>query len=114
MAGRRTVSLPHSSIKENLAKILLAEGYLKNLEVVENKAKKEILLTLIADGNKTRLIEVKRISKLGRRVYARAKELKTLNRGLGIIIVSTPLGLMTSRKAFTANLGGEVLCKVIL
>lgn len=113
LSGRKNVILPHSVLKESLAKILEHEGYLTKIEILSGKIKKEINLTLVSDKQKVRLIDVKRISKLGRRVYVKAKDLRPLNRGLGITIISTPAGLMTVKKAIKENLGGEVICKII-
>lgn len=112
LSGRKSVILPHSKQKESLAKILQKEGFLEGVEISANGVKKELILTLVGDGKRNNQIEVKRISKLGRRVYAKAKDLKILNRGLGIVILSTPKGLMTLKQAMKQNLGGEVLCKI--
>lgn len=113
LSQRRVVVLPYSKLKENLAKILTQEKYLANFEILSGKEKKELSLSLAGDKQKVFLIDVKRISKPGRRVYAKSKDLKLLNRGLGIVILSTPSGLMTARQAIKENQGGEVICKVI-
>lgn len=110
MAGARTLSIPHSKIKENLAKILQTKGFIEKIEVAEDGKKKNLILTLSAA--KAKAIEVKRISKPGRRVYIKAKDITKI-RGLGLTIISTPGGLMTHKDALAKGLGGEVLCKII-
>lgn len=113
MIGRRATSVPHSKAKEALAKILQAEGYLDKVEVVGKNAKKELVLTIAANKVKPKTIKVKRISKPGRRVYTGTRKIDSLRRGLGIVIISTPKGLMTGKEALAKNLGGEVLCKIV-
>lgn len=113
MAGNKSVSVPYSGVKENLAKILQTEGYLKKVAVTGKGAKKELVLNLSEEKGKPRPFEVKRISKPGRRVYVKAREISTFRRGLGIIVVSTPQGLMTGKEALAKKLGGELVCKVI-
>lgn len=113
LAGLKTVVVPHSKIKENLAKILKNEGFLKKAEVSGKGLEKKLILDLTKEKNKVALIEVKRISKLGRRVYVKAKDIAKLQKGLGIIILSTPLGLLTGKEARKKNQGGEVICKIV-
>lgn len=113
MAGSKNVSVPYSKLKENLAKILQVEGYLKKVAVSGEGVQKELVLTLAEEGSKPRPIEVKRISKPGGRVYVQAKEIKLWRRGLGTVIISTPKGLMTGKQALQKKLGGEIICKVI-
>jgi len=86
---------------------------LEEIEVLEDKKKKQLTLTLVEQKEKPLLIEVKRISKPGRRVYVKAKDIKVLKRGLGTLIISSPEGLVTGDEALKKNLGGEVVCKVI-
>jgi len=114
MSHAKTVSVPHSKIKEGLAYILQKEGFLKKVEVVSDKGKKRIVMTLMEDKGRVRPIEVKRISKPGKRVYVKVNELKFLKRGLGTRIISSPSGLITDREALKKKLGGEVICKVII
>jgi len=110
-AGAGTLTVPHSNLKENLAKILVAEGLLQKYEI-NTEGKKTLILTLMEKKGKIKPVEVKRISKPGRRVYVRAKDISKM-RGLGTVIISTPAGLMSHRQAQAKNLGGEVLCKII-
>ncbi|AJM72133.1 30S ribosomal protein S8 [Mycoplasma yeatsii] len=104
----KTVSVPSSKVKLEIAKILKEEGFISNF-TVEGDVKKTITIELKYQG-KTRVIQgLKKISKPGLRVYAQANEIPQVLNGLGISIVSTSQGIMTGKKARLANAGGEVL-----
>ena len=113
LAGQKSVVVPYSRLKENLAKVLVKEGLVEKVEVSGAGAAKELRLTLSEEKGKVRPIEVRIISKPGRRVYCRAKDVRTLRRGLGVTVFSTPAGLMTDKEALKKNVGGEVICRVI-
>lgn len=113
LAKRGIVLVPYSKLKENIALVLQKSGFLSKVEVKENAGKKQLILSLVEEDGKLRLVEVKRISKPGRRVYVKAADVKTYMRGLGTVIISTPAGVLTGREALKKNLGGEVICKVI-
>jgi len=112
LSQKETLVCPFSKFNEGLAKILKEEGFIDKVEVLGEGKDKRLSITLHSDKNKVREVEVKRISKPGRRVYIKAKSIKTL-RGLGVTIVSTPQGLMTAKNAIKKSLGGEVVCKII-
>lgn len=114
LSKRKVVIAPYSKQKESLAKILQREGFLERVEVVADGKKKDLSLTLAETEGKIRKVEVKRISKPGRRVYVKAKDVRLLNRGLGEVIISSPLGLVTAGEALKKNVGGEVVGKIIL
>ena len=106
------VEVPASKIKEEIARILKEEGYIANYKIIKSDVQNTIILNLKYD-NKTRVITgLKRISKPGLRVYAKASEMPQVLNGLGIAIVSTSKGLMTGRDARKQSLGGEVLAYV--
>lgn len=113
LANRKTVSVPYSKMKENLANVLKREGFLEGTEILEDEGKKQMVLTLSGQKDKPLKIEVKRISKSGRRVYVKSKDIRSLKRGLGTLIISSPEGLVTADEALKKNLGGEVVCKII-
>ncbi|MBU2577716.1 30S ribosomal protein S8 [Patescibacteria group bacterium] len=113
MAEVEKVSIPHSKVKEDIAKILKKEGYLSDFEITTEGAKKEMIMHLSQTNGRIRPLEVKRISKPGRRVYAKAKDLSKYKRGLGSVVLSTPSGLMTGKEATQKNIGGEILFKII-
>ncbi len=114
-AGRRQVRMPFSSFNLKLAKILVKEGYLakaKKVSVRKNIAELEVELNDLR-GKKGKIINnIKRLSKLGIRRYASVEELSWHNRRLGIVIISTPKGLMTAKEAVKKNLGGELICRI--
>ena len=105
----KEVSMPVSKMKVEIAKILDAEGFITNYTVNENT----LTLTLKYGQNKERVITgLKRISKPGLRVYAKANEIPTVLNGLGIAIISTPNGVITDKEARKNNVGGEVIAYI--
>lgn len=107
------VNVPASKLKLELAKILKEEGFIKDYKMVKEDAQGTILLTLKYGHNKERVITgLKRISKPGLRVYAKAEEVPKVLNGLGIAIISTSKGIMTDKEARKQNLGGEVLAYI--
>ena len=108
-----TVRVPASKVKEEVAKILKEEGFIEDYKVVEDNVQGTIELTLKYGQNKERVITgLKRISKPGLRVYAKAGEVPKVLNGLGIAVISTSHGVMTDKEARKENLGGEVLCYI--
>lgn len=111
-AGRPSVIVPHSNLKQAIAVILENAGYLKKVTSLGKKNKKYLECFLAYDENRPRLTAVRRISKSSRRVYAGVKNLPPARRGKGLTIVSTPRGLLTDREARAAKVGGELLVEV--
>ena len=112
-ARHETVNVPDSKTKRAIANILLNEGYISNVEVIEQKIQNDIKITLkYAENNKKVMSGLKRISKPGLRVYAGVEELPRVLNGLGIAIISTSKGIVTDREARKLGLGGEVLAYV--
>jgi len=109
-----TVGVPTSKFKRALAQILVREGYLKSVEDATNEAGHPVLRIGLKYGPKRSPIihELTRISKPGRRAYAKAKAVPVVRGGLGIAVISTQQGLMVDREARRANVGGEVVCEV--
>lgn len=113
-AGKDTVVIPASKMKVEIAKILKAEGYINNYKVEGEAAKDKTIsieLKYGPDGQKV-ISGLKRISKPGLKVYAKADALPRVLNGLGIAIISTSKGLMADRDARKAGLGGEVVAYV--
>lgn len=106
-----TVEMPHSRIKEDLARILVREGYLVDCAVEGTKIRK-LKLRLKYSGRKGVIEGLKRVSKPGLRKYVGADEIPRVLGGLGVAVLSTPSGVMTGTQARRQNLGGEVLCYV--
>ena len=113
-AKHDTVDVPSSKMKLAIANILLDEGYIKKLDVVEENGFKTLHITLKygADRNDRVITGLKRISKPGLRVYAGKDELPRVLGGLGIAIISTNQGVITDKKARELQVGGEVLAFV--
>ena len=105
------VELPHSRIKENVANILKAEGYVSDVAVEGNPIKK-IKIRLKYSGKKNVIEGLKRISKPGLRKYVGSTEIPRVRGGLGVAVVSTSEGVMTGTQARRKNLGGELLCYI--
>jgi small subunit ribosomal protein S8 len=105
------VKLPHSRIKESVAKILQAEGYVGDV-AVEGETKKKLKIRLKFNGKKSVIEGLKRVSSPGLRRYVGATEIPRVRGGLGVAIVSTSEGLLTDAQARRKNLGGELLCYI--
>ena len=110
-AKHDTVDIPYSKIKFSIAQILLDEGYVKSVDLVENGSFKDIRVALKygADKNDRIITGLKRISKPGLRVYANKDQVPKVLDGLGIAILSTNQGVVTDKKARELQVGGEVL-----
>ena len=108
----KTVSIPFSKIKETIASILKAEGYIVNYTVSGKGVEKEIVVTLKYKGNQRVISGVKRISKPGLRVYVAADKIPTVLSGFGTAIISTSNGMITDKKARELQVGGEVIAYV--
>jgi len=113
IAKHTNVEIPHSNLKEQLAKLLKAEGFIADFSVKEAGKFKILSVDLKYGENDVPVItNLRRISKPGLRIYKKASKLPKVFDGLGIAIVSTSKGLLTDRKARKENVGGEVLCYV--
>jgi len=112
-AYHESISLPHSKLKANIAEILKSEGYIAGFEVKDAEVGKTLSVDLKFGPNRERAIAgIKRVSKPGLRVYAKANELPRVLGGLGIAILSTSSGLLTDRQAAKKGVGGEVVAYV--
>jgi small subunit ribosomal protein S8 len=108
-----TVSMPTSKAKVEIARLLMEEGYIRDYHVEEGEAFGQLVVELKYGRNRERVItDLKRISKPGRRVYARKDRLPRVLGGMGTAILSTSSGVMTSRSAEQKGIGGEVICFV--
>jgi len=106
-----TVEMPHSKLKESLARLLKQEGYLADC-AVEGAPLKRLKLKLKFQGHKGVIEGLRRVSSPGLRRYAGADDIPRVLGGMGIAILSTPRGIMTGAQARKLRLGGEVLCYV--
>lgn len=103
------ISLPHSNVKESVAKILKDNGYISDIAVAKDDFRRTITLSL---PESVTINEINRVSKPGRRIYAKSAEIPQVKQGRGIVIVSTSRGVMTGSDARSQKLGGEILCEV--
>lgn len=111
-AGKTSVVVPFSNMKMAIADLLVKEGFLKSSVKKGKKIAKFIEVELVYEGNAPFVQGVKRISKFSRRVYQGAKDMKSVRNGYGLLVVSTPKGIMTGRDAKKENVGGEVLFSI--
>ena len=112
-AKHATVDVPASNMKKSIADILVAEGYVKGYQVIEDGKQGTIRVTLKYTAGKQKVIRgLRRVSKPGLRIYAGYEDMPKVMNGLGIAIVSTSKGLMTDKKARENKIGGEVIAFV--
>lgn len=113
MARKSDVVLPYSNFKHNLAKVLQAEGWIKNVEVKETEGMKNLSLQLKYDPTGSPVISgIKRVSKPGQRIYSNRTAIPRVMGGMGVTIISTSKGLMTDKDARKNKIGGEIVCQV--
>lgn len=113
VAKQEVVPVPASKTKIAIAEVLRREGFIKEFEVVSEGAKRTIRLRLAYGGRKEPAISgLRRVSKPGLRVYVQKREIPRVYGGLGIAILSTPIGVMTGQEAWSHRVGGEILCYV--
>lgn len=108
-AGQKTVLIPYSNFKMEIAKILQQAGYLSGVVKKGKKVKKFIQADLVYVAGQAKLRQIKRVSKLSKRVYKKASELKPVRQGRGLGVISTSQGLKTIELARQDKLGGEYL-----
>ena len=111
-AKKEVVEIPASNMKKAIADILLAEGYVKNVEIVEDGYNGKIVITLKYNEKKSVISGLQRVSKPGLRTYSGIADMPKVLGGLGTVILSTNKGILTGKQAKAQNVGGEVLCYV--
>jgi small subunit ribosomal protein S8 len=112
-ARKATVDIPWSRQKEEIARVLVEEGYLESTTVVENQPRNLLRVALRYDAQRRSVITgMKRISRPSLRVYVGVTEIPSVRSGLGVNVLSTPKGILVDRTARRENVGGEVICTV--
>ncbi len=107
------VTLPHSNMKEAVARILKDNRFIEGVAVEGDRPGfRSLRLTLSGEGSNARITEIARLSTPGRRMYANATDIPVVKRGRGIVIISTSKGLMIGDDARKQRLGGELICKI--
>lgn len=112
MAEKLTVSMPSSTKKEAIAKVLNEEGYISSYSVSDDAGKATLTIELKYFNGKPVIETLERVSRPGLRIYKGVTELPKVNGGLGVAIVSTSKGLMSDRAARAQGVGGEIICNV--
>lgn len=109
---KREVVLPHSNIKETVAKTLASANFIDRIEVSPATVGKQLKIVINSEDANARITTIERLSKPGRRLYVTAEDIPTVQQGRGIVVISTSKGVMTGRDAKKQRLGGELICKV--
>jgi small subunit ribosomal protein S8 len=112
-ARKAVITLPASALRENILEVLKEEGYIRSYQR-ENISQgiDQLKVELKYYEDEPVIQQLVRVSKPGRRVYAKIKDLKSINNGLGVVVLSTPRGVVSDGKAREMNVGGEVICNV--
>lgn len=113
MASFNRVDMPCSSLKVAIAKVLKSEGFIKNYKIIEDQKQGVLRVFFKFDENGESVLDgLTRVSKPGRRVYAKSDKIPTILNGYGINILSTSKGVVTDHQAREMGVGGEILCSV--
>jgi small subunit ribosomal protein S8 len=111
--GKEAVNVPFSSVKYEVARCLQKAGFVE--KVLKGKRMKKPLFRIVLgydEAGKGKINEIKRVSSPGQRIYQKSSDIKKIKNGLGLLIISTPKGIMTSEEARKEKQGGEVICEV--
>ncbi len=113
-AGHETCIIPASKAKESILKILKEQGFIANFVRQEAAPQDQLVVfpKYLGKGREPVIRSIKRVSKPGRRVYRGYRDLRPVLGGMGIVVMSTPIGIITDKKARSEKVGGEVLCEV--
>ena len=113
MRSLSSVKIPGSKFRASILDVLKKEGYISDYKFLTDvKDKNSLTVSLKYDNGNPVIKEIKRVSKPGRRIYAKADSIPTIQNGLGLAIVSTSKGIMSDNDAKNKNIGGEIICRV--
>ena len=110
--NKNEINMPHSKIKESVAKILRQNNYIDDVRVVDASVGKTLVLSLNSEGSNSRITEIVRLSSPGRRQYTGHDAIPTVRQGRGMVIISTSQGIMTGKDAKSKGVGGELICRI--
>jgi small subunit ribosomal protein S8 len=110
--NKHEITLPHSNIKEQVSLILKDANFISEVSIDDKQQFKELRLVLSREGQNSKITEIVRLSKPGRRSYVKSKEIPVVKNGRGIVIVSTSKGIMNGDNARQGQIGGELICEV--
>ena len=112
-AGKQEVSMPSSKVLVEIARVICEEGYIESYEVEDTKPQKTLHITLKYGARHAKVIRgIRRVSKLGLRIYTTAADMPRVQGGLGTAVISTSKGMMCDRDARKLGIGGEVICYI--
>ena len=111
-ARKASVAVPYSKMKLAIAELLHKEGYVKSVSKKGKKIAKSIELELVYEEGRPRVQGFERVSKLSKRVYAKARDIRPVKSGYGLLVLTTPKGIVSDKEAKEANMGGEALFKI--
>lgn len=111
--GRKSVVVPHSNLKARIAEVLLKHGYLSAVRTLDEGTTKHLELELAYNGEQAAIRSIRRLSTPGLRRYKKASDLPRPRGGFGIVVVSTPKGIMTTDQARRERAGGELILEVL-
>jgi small subunit ribosomal protein S8 len=112
-ARKESVDVPWSRLKERIVRVLVEEGFLRDVSSNENEGRKTLRVTLKYDEYRRPVIsDIQRVSRPSLRVFVGCREIPSIRRGLGLAVLSTPKGVLADRVARKENVGGEVLCSI--
>lgn len=112
MVGKTEIRVPTSKLKVAVADVLVKSGYLASYDIEEGTPRGTLHVVIANPGEISKINEIEKVSKPGRRVYTAAEDIPTVKSGRGAVIISTSKGLMTGRDAKKNRLGGEILIRV--
>jgi small subunit ribosomal protein S8 len=112
LVNKNEIRMPYSRLKETVAKVLATNNFIDNVETNGKEGFKTLKIVINKEDANSRITEIERLSKPGRRLYTTAAKIPSVKRGRGIVVVSTNKGIMTGEEAKKAGLGGELICMV--
>lgn len=110
--NKTEVSMPHSNVKEAVAKILADNGFLSSVQTAEENGRRKLIIKINGEDEPAHISSISRLSRPGRRLYVKSAAIPTVKRGRGLVVVSTSKGIMTGKQAASQKLGGELICEV--
>ena len=107
LVNKSSVDMPHSKLKETVARILADSGFVAEVRSIESDGRKNLSIVINDEDSSANITEITRLSRPGRRVYVKTDDIPTVKRGRGIVIISTSQGVMSGKDAKAKKLGGE-------
>lgn len=112
LVNKNEIIVPHSNLKKSVAQLFVDNNFIDSISETKYGVGKMLTITINQPAQNARITEITRMSKPGRRWYAKASDIPKIRHGRGMVIVSTSKGMMTDRQARSNNIGGELICKV--